>query len=825
MPFDLNSLPSQAIFPLGIALAYLALCFYLLLSRRPEGAIERTFLIYLGLTIVWDLSLLADAINSPLPIPGITWEHIAIYGLIILGISYWTFGQAFLHGKWQNFLMWGVGIIGLAGIIILDLQLFSVSPEYLTWSQGWVTEANLSFVSGTVLWGLFVGLIALTALVQQFRTESPAHRNRIRYLLISTILFAIGYGLYLSLRDPLWTIGLIITAFAGTLATYIVVTENLVDLSTAARRIIRGSFVVLVTVSFYITGLYLVQIFLGDFLLTTFSGIVDETLLITSITVIFLAIFYMPIRRFSQRIVNRFLLAQGYNANAVIQSYGQVVSNRLYLTELAEVATKHIEEALGLKNSALFMLEAISANQIILRALPNQASNGTGRMITLQKNTPITQHLMDERSPLAQYSIDISPRFKQSPAEEREALKKLSYEWFIPITKERQLVGLLAVGTKMSGRPYTARDLELLKTLADQTALALENATLFDRVQRNLEEITRMKHLMDGVFDSMDNGVLTTDTAGKLTFFNRAAETILGKRLDQELGASYTEVLPTFADTVLVNLVKNVIENADHYNDYEIASNIPERGPVNLGFSLSSLKDARNQSRGVTIVMDDLTETKRLQAVHDMFRRYVSPAVVDRLPSNPSDLELGGHRQEVTILFADIRGFTSFSEHLTPEDLVDVLNQYLSMAASSILAYEGTLDKFMGDAVMGIFNAPLRQDDHVLRAVRAAAAMQRAIEQHHQKIGKSRALQFGVGIHVGEVVVGNIGMSDRMDYTAIGDAVNLAKRIQENTPGGKVLMSEDVFQSVGGDVEAFYYEEIQVKGRQQPVKLYELRVT
>ena len=225
------------------------------------------------------------------------------------------------------------------------------------------------------------------------------------------------------------------------------------------------------------------------------------------------------------------------------------------------------------------------------------------------------------------------------------------------------------------------------------------------------------------------------------------------------------------------------------------------------------------------MVMDDLTETKRLRAVQDMFRRYVSPAVVDRLPSDPSELRLGGHRREVTVLFADVRGFTSISETLDPEELVDMLNDYLSMAATSILAYEGTLDKFMGDAVMGVFNAPLEQDDHVLRAVRAAADMQRAIVEHNRCAGQGRCLSFGVGLHVGEVVVGNVGTFARMDYTAIGDAVNLAKRIQENTPGGKVLMSEAVFQAVADSVDAVLYKEMKVKGREQPVVTYELRLT
>jgi class 3 adenylate cyclase len=224
----------------------------------------------------------------------------------------------------------------------------------------------------------------------------------------------------------------------------------------------------------------------------------------------------------------------------------------------------------------------------------------------------------------------------------------------------------------------------------------------------------------------------------------------------------------------------------------------------------------------VAIVVDDVTETKRLRAIQDMFRRYLSPAVVDRLPSDPAQLRLGGHRQEVSILFADIRGFTSFSEKLPPEEVMDTLNRYLSMAAEAILAYEGTLDKFMGDAVMAIFNAPLPQEDHVLRAVKAAVAMQQAIADYHRQLGEKRGLSFGVGINVGQVVVGNIGTTARMDYTAIGDAVNLAKRLQENVGGGRILLSQSTHERVKDYVRVKVLPPVKVRGRVEPEPVYEL---
>jgi class 3 adenylate cyclase len=205
-----------------------------------------------------------------------------------------------------------------------------------------------------------------------------------------------------------------------------------------------------------------------------------------------------------------------------------------------------------------------------------------------------------------------------------------------------------------------------------------------------------------------------------------------------------------------------------------------------------------------------------------MFRRYLSPAVVDRLPSDPAQLKLGGHRREISILFADIRDFTSFSEKLPPEEVMDTLNRYLAMAAEAILAYEGTLDKFMGDAVMAIFNAPLPQEDHTLRAVKAAAAMQQAIADYHQQLGDERRLSFGVGINVGEVVVGNIGTTARMDYTAIGDAVNLAKRLQENVGGGHILLSQSTYERVKDHIHVKALPSLKVKGRTEAEPVYEL---
>jgi PAS domain S-box-containing protein len=328
-----------------------------------------------------------------------------------------------------------------------------------------------------------------------------------------------------------------------------------------------------------------------------------------------------------------------------------------------------------------------------------------------------------------------------------------------------------------------------------------------------------MKNLMDNIFASIPSGVITTDINERVTLFNRAAEAILGISADSILGRPFTLVEPI--SRPLETLIRLVTEKQTMLAQ-EIESQLPVRGMVSLQMRASPLRDNGATTLGVAIVVDDLTAQRRLEAVREMFRRYVSPAVVDSLPSDPAKLKLGGQRRTISIIFADIRGFTQFSEKLDPVELVEILNQYIGIAVERILAEEGTLDKFMGDAIMGFFNAPLDQSDHTLRAARAALTMQAALDRFRGTLPEQFQLKYGVGISVGEAVVGNIGTSQRLDYTAIGDCVNYAKRLQEHAMGGQILLSEAAYHNIKDQVIASALEPIQVKGRSAPERVYEL---
>lgn len=202
------------------------------------------------------------------------------------------------------------------------------------------------------------------------------------------------------------------------------------------------------------------------------------------------------------------------------------------------------------------------------------------------------------------------------------------------------------------------------------------------------------------------------------------------------------------------------------------------------------------------------------------FEKFVPPSVVGRALANPDGLRLGGARQEVSVIFADIRGYTTWSENAPPEKVVEMLNDYLSLAAEVIMAWDGTLDKFFGDGLMAIFNAPETQDDHVHRATDAALALMRAGEEMRARRGDT--LSYSIGVHVGEAVVGYIGTERALNYTAIGDVVNTAKRLQELAPAGHIWIEDSVVQRLGSMVEVQPLGDIRMRGRKQPARAYDL---
>lgn len=227
----------------------------------------------------------------------------------------------------------------------------------------------------------------------------------------------------------------------------------------------------------------------------------------------------------------------------------------------------------------------------------------------------------------------------------------------------------------------------------------------------------------------------------------------------------------------------------------------------------------------VCIVHSYLAASAERKKISDTFKKYVAPQVVEEITkSGGYNITLGGESREVAVLFVDIRGFTPMSENLQPEQVVDILNSYLELTTNSIFNNGGTLDKFIGDATMAVFNAPFDLDDYIFKAVKTAldiVAGGDAIESKFlEKYGRS--VGFGVGVNCGRAVVGNIGCSFRMDYTAIGDTVNTAARLEANAKRGQVLISEEVYEKVKDRVTVEPIGTIPLKGKSKEVFVYSL---
>jgi adenylate cyclase len=210
--------------------------------------------------------------------------------------------------------------------------------------------------------------------------------------------------------------------------------------------------------------------------------------------------------------------------------------------------------------------------------------------------------------------------------------------------------------------------------------------------------------------------------------------------------------------------------------------------------------------------------------IRKTFGRYLTDAVVANILEQPEGLKLGGERREITLLTSDLRGFTSVSERLPPEEVVKILNIYLGTMAEVITKYQGTIDEFMGDGILVLFGAPTVREDNAQRAVGCAVAMQLAMDSVNQKM-KQRGLpqlEMGIGINTGVVVVGNIGSEKRTKYGVVGGHVNLTYRIESYTVGGEILISDSTFKEVESTVKINGKKEVQPKGVKQPITIYEV---
>ncbi|HMU91561.1 MAG TPA: adenylate/guanylate cyclase domain-containing protein [Anaerolineales bacterium] len=502
-----------------------------------------------------------------------------------------------------------------------------------------------------------------------------------------------------------------------------------------------------------------------------------------------------------------------HNNMLALANIGQVVNSSLELDEVLRIVMDNIVRLTKAERGFLMLRD--DKGEMVTRMARNwEMESIHSSELTVSRS--VVGRVIETGEPIITTNAQEDQRFV---GQESIVAFNLRSILCVPLKVKNDLIGVIYADNRIRAGIFADSERNLLVAFANQAAVAIENARLFSSLKNTLEEVTGLKNLMDNIFASIASGVITADIQNQITLTNRAAERILGSSSSDIIGHHLNETLASVSSELEPHLTE-VRQTDKPIVDLEISHHLPNHGNVDWRFNLSPLKDAGQKTQGIAIVLDDLTERKKLEAQRRLFERMVSPAVIEQL--DPNSLQLGGKRTNITTLFADIRGFTSFSENQEPEKLVQILNRYLAAMAEAVLVQAGTIDKFMGDAIMAWFNAPIPQPDHTLRAVKTALIIRESVENLYKELPPEFHLGFGAGIHCGDAVLGLIGTEKRLEYTAISDAVNTAKRIQENSARNQILISASAYERVSKEINARPHADMSVKGKTQPLGVFEV---
>ncbi len=391
-----------------------------------------------------------------------------------------------------------------------------------------------------------------------------------------------------------------------------------------------------------------------------------------------------------------------------------------------------------------------------------------------------------------------------------------TYALIAPLLDKKDLVGVIVLFDKESRLGISAfdeSDTNMLSAIATQAGVAYNNIKL-------IENIKEAKTFNDNVMQSIVTGVFTTNLMGEINHVNRAAANILNVDREVVIGNHYEYVFES--NEIINELIAKCETELNTISETEVQLNC--NGKITaVNISVSPLLNDQNEPIGSVVAMEDLSNLDKLKST---FKKYVSKQIVDQLLENDDMLNLGGQEQEATILFSDIRGFTSMSETMPPNEVVETLNEYFNLMIEIIFKYNGTLDKIIGDALMVIYGAPNSTDKDTENAVLTAIEMQeKLIEFNQQRIIHSKQpITIGIGINRGRVISGNIGSRQQMNFTVIGDSVNLASRLCSAAKADEIIVSDTVWKQVKSNklFKGRKLNPIKVKGKAKPIEIREV---
>ena len=368
---------------------------------------------------------------------------------------------------------------------------------------------------------------------------------------------------------------------------------------------------------------------------------------------------------------------------------------------------------------------------------------------------------------------------------------------------------------------FDGNDQQFMEAFNIQAGVALQNAQLFATVKQQ-EQMQR------DILRSLSNGVISTNQSGEIIAANESAKQLLGLGTEEPIeGKLITEII-NIKEGDFGKWCRDALGCAQakysqqYYPDRTLISHAEEEHSINL--SINTIADVSDgeQVRGALVVIDDISDEKRLKST---MYRYMTQELAEEL-LKLDDAKLGGDRKEVSILFSDIRGYTTLTENLEAEEVVSMLNEYFESMVEAVFKYKGTLDKYIGDAIMAVYGSPLPLEEHAWMAVQTSLEMRNRLQEFNKRrrAANKPIINIGIGINSDTVISGNIGSSKRMEFTAIGDGVNLASRLESVSKqyNCDIILSDNTYKLCQEQVWARELDYIRVKGRNEPVAIYEL---